>query len=63
MSFSKDDIKADNLVYGSLKESEADEVVEFMAQHFYPREPLVREYLGFPSEKYTKMRGNECMYL
>ena len=29
------------LVYTELQLSEVDDVVEFMAKHFYPREPLV----------------------
>ena len=32
---------ADELTYSDLKEEDAEEVVSFMAEHFYPREPLV----------------------
>ncbi|CAL4058731.1 unnamed protein product, partial [Meganyctiphanes norvegica] len=31
---------ADSLEYATLREEDADEVVTFMAEHFYPREPL-----------------------
>lgn len=34
-------VDADTLRYSVLKEEEAEEVVAFMAEHFYPREPLV----------------------
>ncbi|KAG0723245.1 hypothetical protein GWK47_043039 [Chionoecetes opilio] len=33
-------VDADTLCYSSLKEEDREEVVAFMAEHFYPREPL-----------------------
>lgn len=32
---------ADSLQYSDLKEEDVEAVIDFMAEHFYPREPLV----------------------
>lgn len=34
--------EANSLEYSTLHEDDVDEVVAFMAAHFYPREPIVR---------------------
>lgn len=38
----------EDMIYSDLQEKDADEVVKFMAEHFYPREPLVRFVLFNP---------------
>lgn len=44
---------ANSLNYSDLTEKDVDEVVAFMAKHFYPREPIVSSYLQYLNNNLT----------
>ncbi|KAG0723942.1 hypothetical protein GWK47_041663 [Chionoecetes opilio] len=54
-------VDADSLCYSSLKEEDGEEVVAFMAEHFYPREPLW-SMEGLPTEHSPQSTGLHMTY-